>query len=135
MTSKLVFRYAMCITFVGIVALIYFEHLLSVWHHPLSPRRITGRDGTAVGSPAARPAHLNILLVVADDLCPVFPNLQKPKTDFLIHPEMHTPNVVKMASRSLTLGQVYCQYSSCGPSHASPLPVVDQTQFASTTTR
>ncbi len=111
MKPKLVFTYVMCIVLLSTVALMYIVYGLDTWHQPLPNIR---HNGTT-----ARPAHPNVLLLVADDLRPAFSNFKKPKMEFLLNPEMHTPNVVKLASRSLTLGQAYCQYSSCGPSRAS----------------
>ena len=63
----------------------------------------------------------NVLFLVSDDMRPeigVYLNSQHPS---YVHPKMHTPNLDKLASRSLLLKNAYVQIAVCSPSRTSLL--------------
>ncbi|KAK2146748.1 hypothetical protein LSH36_584g01035 [Paralvinella palmiformis] len=63
----------------------------------------------------------NVLFLVSDDMRPeinVYLNTHVPG---YVHPKMHTPNLDKLASRSLLLKKAYVQMAVCSPSRTSLL--------------
>ena len=55
----------------------------------------------------------NVLLFIADDL--------RPLLGCYGHPEMHTPNIDRLAKRGTLFNRAYCQYAVCNPSRTSML--------------
>ena len=57
--------------------------------------------------------HYNVLFIIVDDLRPFFRCYG--------HPEMHTPNIDRLAERGTLFHRAYCQYPLCSPSRTSLL--------------
>ena len=55
----------------------------------------------------------NVLFIVVDDL--------RPLQGYYSYPEMHTPNIDRLAQRGVLFNRAYCQYPVCNPSRASML--------------
>ena len=60
---------------------------------------------------------MNVLFMVAHDMRPDLGCFDGP--DAPVHPKIHTPNIDKLASRSLLLKRAYVQQSICNPSRTS----------------
>ena len=71
--------------------------------------------------PCCVTAAKNILFLVADDMRPEIGAYIGPDFPSPVHPSIHTPNLDKLASRSLLLKQAYVQQALCGPSRSSLL--------------
>lgn len=63
----------------------------------------------------------NILFLVADDMRPEIGAYSGRDFPSPVHPEMHTPNLDRLAAKSLLLKQAYVQQALCGPSRSSLL--------------
>lgn len=68
---------------------------------------------------AATDATKNVLFLVADDLRYQLGALSDDDFPSSTHPAMHTPNLDKLASKSLVLHQAFVQQAVCSPSRAS----------------
>ncbi len=63
--------------------------------------------------------RLNVLFLISDDLRPELGCYNGPDATSPVHPKMHTPNLDKLASRSLLLTRAYSQIALCSPSRTS----------------
>ena len=63
----------------------------------------------------------NVLFLVADDMRPELGAYAGKDFPSPIHPTMHSPNLDKLASKSLLLKRAYCQQAVCSPSRTSLL--------------
>ena len=70
------------------------------------------------GSAEARP---NFLFLVADDMRPELSSYYGPDFPSPVHPMMYTPNLDRLAARSLLLKRAYVQQAVCSPSRTSLL--------------
>ena len=61
----------------------------------------------------------NVLFITVDDLRPELGCYQERHTSSAIHPNIHTPNIDKLASKSLLLKRAYVQQALCSPSRVS----------------
>ena len=62
---------------------------------------------------ATAAGQYNVLFIVVDDL--------RPLLGCYDHPEMHTPNIDRLAERGTLFNRAYCQYPLCHPSRTSIL--------------
>ena len=62
---------------------------------------------------AAPEGQYNVVFIVADDL--------RPLLGCYGHPEMHTPNIDRLAGRGTVFNRAYCQVPLCNPSRSSIL--------------
>ncbi len=76
--------------------------LLTILSLPLSSH------GAGASSPRRQP---NVLFITIDDL--------RPELESFGIPEIHTPNISRLASKGLQFDAAYCQYPVCNPSRAS----------------
>lgn len=61
----------------------------------------------------------NVLFLISDDLRPQLGAYNGPDFPSTVHPQMHTPNLDALASRSLLLKRAYVQQALCSPSRTS----------------
>ena len=95
-------------------------------HEYMEQKAFTRRDFLSTGLKASAAAfttgllpklradgagQYNVLFVMVDDL--------RPLLDCYGHPEMHTPNIDKLAQRGTLFNRAYCQYPLCSPSRTS----------------
>ena len=62
---------------------------------------------------ASADERYNVLFIMVDDL--------RPLLGCYGHPEMHTPNIDRLAQRGTLFNRAYCQYPLCSPSRTSML--------------
>lgn len=65
--------------------------------------------------------RMNVLFLVADDMRPQLGSYYGKDFPSPVHPPMHTPNLDKLAAKSLLLKRAYCQQAICSPSRTSLL--------------
>ena len=65
--------------------------------------------------------RMNVLFLVADDMRPQLGAYYGKDFPSPVYPPMHTPNLDKLASRSLLLKRAHCQQAICSPSRTSLL--------------
>ena len=65
--------------------------------------------------------HMNVLFLVSDDMRPQLGSYYGKDFPSPVHPPMHTPNLDKLAAKSLLLRRAYCQQATCSPSRTSLL--------------
>ncbi len=70
---------------------------------------------------AAPPSKPNVLFLVSDDMRPQLGAYYGPDFPSPIHPKMITPNLDRLAGRSLLLKKAYVQQALCSPSRTSLL--------------
>ncbi len=63
----------------------------------------------------------NVLFIMSDDLRPELGCYDGPDAPSPVHPRMYTPNIDKLAAKSLVLKRAYAQFPSCSPSRTSLL--------------
>ena len=63
----------------------------------------------------------NVLFLVSDDMRPQLGAYYGKDFPSPVHPPMHTPNLDKLAAKSLLLKRAYCQQAICSPSRTSLL--------------
>ena len=68
----------------------------------LLPKRKTNAQG-----------QYNVLFIIVDDL--------RPLSGYYGYPEIHTPNIDRLAQHGMVFNRAYCQYPVCNPSRASML--------------
>ncbi|MEP7207337.1 MAG: choline-sulfatase [Casimicrobiaceae bacterium] len=68
----------------------------------------------SVAVPARRAGGPNVVLIQVDQLAPRY-------LSFYGHPRVKTPNLDRLAARSVVFDQAYCNYPLCSPSRASML--------------
>ena len=73
------------------------------------------------GSTSVCFGHKNVLFLMADDLRVQISAYYGRSFATRVHPRMHTPNLDKLASKSLVLKKAYVQQAVCCPSRASIL--------------
>ena len=78
---------------------------------------LTGLVTIDCSKPSAK--RPNVLFLVSDDLRPELGCYNGPDAPAPVHPSMHTPNLDKLAARSLLLKRAYVQEALCAPSRAS----------------
>ena len=61
----------------------------------------------------------NVLFLIADDMSTHLGCYKEENAPSIVHPEMHTPNLDKLASKSLLLLRAHAQQALCGPSRTS----------------
>ena len=64
-------------------------------------------------------AKLNVLFLISDDLRPELGCYDGEDAPSPVHPKMHTPNLDKLARKSLLLRKAYVQQALCSPSRTS----------------
>src|SRR5262245_44845367 len=75
---------------------------------------VLGSAGTAQASPATQPKRPNIVFIAIDDLNDWVGCLGG-------HPQARTPNLDRLAKRSLLFTRAYCAAPSCNPSRTAIL--------------
>ena len=70
-------------------------------------------------SPGFQADRKNVLLLVADDFRPNLGLYDETNQPLFSSPHMLTPNLDRLADRSLVFDRAFCQTSMCGPSRAS----------------
>ena len=65
--------------------------------------------------------RMNVLFLVSDDMRPELGSYYGKDFPSPVHPRMHSPNLDKLASKSLLLKRAYCQQAVCSPSRTSLL--------------
>ncbi len=63
--------------------------------------------------------QLNVLFLISDDLRPELGCYDGEDAPSQVHPKMHTPNLDKLAGKSLLLKKAYVQQALCSPSRTS----------------
>ncbi len=62
---------------------------------------------------------VNVLFLISDDLRPQLGCYDGQDAPNPVHPKMHTPNLDKLARKSLLLKKAYAQQALCSPSRTS----------------
>ena len=65
--------------------------------------------------------HKNILFLVADDMRPNLGVYEESNKGIFNHPRMHTPNLDRLASKSLLFERAYAVQALCSPSRTSTM--------------
>lgn len=68
-----------------------------------------------------RSGRMNVLFLVSDDMRPQLGSYYGKDFPSPVHPPMHTPNLDKLAAKSLLLKRAHCQQAICSPSRTSLL--------------
>ena len=66
-------------------------------------------------------ARKNVLFLAVDDMRPELGCFLEGDFPSPVHPKMHSPNLDKLASKSLLLKRAYVQQAVCSPSRTSLL--------------
>ena len=81
--------------------------------------RCESSSATRLNSVSNSTSRMNVLFLISDDMRPELGCYDGNDATSPVHPKMHTPNLDKLASKSLLLKRAYIQQALCSPSRTS----------------